>query len=435
MGKNFVKSFVKNKASLSTIASDGGTSEYTDAIDWEGTSVDSGEYNPDGDMVIEYYFTPGTGLFGGFLPKMEWTDYEKQQVDLAFGTYEAIMDVEFVEVDNAADADFKLNKVNSFGLFLGVMNPPGTPGEGSGGFAGESDFWDEGDAFGNPVNGSLEQGGFGFITLIHELGHGLGLAHPHDDGGGSTVLPGVTGSDDTGTDDLNQGVYTMMSYVDGWATNPNGALNPSTTPDYGWVGTPMAVDVALLQHKYGANDDYNTGDDIYYLPDVNDAGTFYSCIWDAGGNDTMAYTGSSDVVIDLRDATLLLEEGGGGWISYTDGINGGYTIAYSVSIENAIGGSGNDALVSNEADNTLTGGAGADTFIFDLSGGGADTITDFGQGNDLVDVSGMGQIRRSDVSVSHDGNGDVEVQIFDDQAITFAGMSFSDLSMSDFVFA
>ena len=96
---------IKQKASLSTIAMDGGTSDYTDAIDWGGTSVNTGQVNGDGDMVIEYYFEPGTGFYGGFLPRMDWTDYEKQQVDLAFDTFEAIIDVEFVETTNPADAD------------------------------------------------------------------------------------------------------------------------------------------------------------------------------------------------------------------------------------------------------------------------------------------------------------------------------------------
>jgi hypothetical protein len=41
---------------------------------------------------------------------------------------------------------------------------------------------------------SFDIGGFDYITLIHELGHGLGLAHPHDNGGYSSVFPGVTSS-------------------------------------------------------------------------------------------------------------------------------------------------------------------------------------------------------------------------------------------------
>ncbi len=57
------------------------------------------------------------------------------------------------------------------------------------------------------------------------------------------------------------------------------------------------------------------------------------------------------------------------------------------------------------------------------------------QGSDLVDVSGMGRIRKSDVSVSHEGDVSVKFQVFDDQVITMAGSSFSDLSLSDFVLA
>ena len=74
-----------------------------------------------------------------------------------------------------------------------------------------------------------QPGGFSFITLIHEFGHGHGLAHPHDNGGHSGIMHGVVhrrrrpSTDYTNGDyDLNQGVYTMMSYEDGWQTSPYG---------------------------------------------------------------------------------------------------------------------------------------------------------------------------------------------------------------------
>lgn len=35
------------------------------------------------------------------------------------------------------------------------------------------------------TSGGLQIGGYGYYTLLHEIGHGLGLAHPHDNGGGS----------------------------------------------------------------------------------------------------------------------------------------------------------------------------------------------------------------------------------------------------------
>ncbi|MHA6325996.1 M10 family metallopeptidase [Roseivivax sp. CAU 1753] len=396
--------------------------EYTDAIDW-GTQVASGDYNADGDMIIEYYFQPMGQRFG-FFTTQEWTAYEKQRVEAAFDLYENIMNVEFVETSVEADAEFKLNKVDARGLYLGVMNPPGNFDEGSAGFASDGTGWD--------TSGGLEQGGFGFITLIHEFGHGLGLAHPHDTGGGSTVLPGVIGSSSTGFGDLNQGIYTTMSYVDGWATNPDGALDPSVATAYGYQGTPMAVDVALLQDKYGANMAYMTGDNVYLLPDVNAGGTFYSCIWDAGGTDEIRYNGSANVVIDLRPATLELEQGGGGWLSYASGIYGGYTIANGVVIENATGGSGNDALIGNAADNTLTGGAGADTFIFVKGQAGYDTITDFEKGVDKFDVSDYGVIRvLRNLDVDHTADG-LELSFFD-QTVLLEGLGTGETGSTDYM--
>ncbi len=407
-----------NSAVLSGLAASSG---YVDAIDW-GTQVSSGEFNSDGDMIIEYYYVPAGERFGFFTTET-WTAYEQQQVELAFDTYEAFIDVEFVETTNEADAEFQLHKIDTNGLYLGVMNPPGTFGAGDAGFASDGTGWDE--------TGGLEQGGFGFVTLIHEFGHGLGLAHPHDTGGGSSVLPGVRSSSDTGTGDLNQGIYTTMSYVDGWATNPDGALNPGITSDYGYQGTPMAVDIAALQDKYGANMDYNTGDDVYLLPDSNGAGTFYSSIWDAGGTDEIRYNGSEDVVIDLREATLELEEGGGGWLSYADGIYGGFTIANGVEIENATGGSGDDAIVANAADNVLTGGDGADTFIFIEGQGGYDVITDYERGVDRIDISDyrvLQVLRNLDVTGTPDG---LELSFFD-QTILLEGFTRGETGATEY---
>ncbi|WP_372605247.1 M10 family metallopeptidase C-terminal domain-containing protein, partial [Actibacterium sp.] len=256
-------------------------------------------------------------------------------------------------------------------------------------------------------------------------------AHPHDTGGGSTVLPGVSSSGDTGYLDLNQGVYTIMSYVDGWATHPSGQLTYADTVDWGYQGTPMAVDIALLQDKYGANEDYHNGDDVYYLPDTNEPGTFFACIWDTGGTDEIRFDGTGAVVIDLRDATLGIEEGGGGWISYADGIYGGYTIANGVMIENATGGSGNDALIGNEGDNVLTGNGGADTFIFTVDGGGYDTVTDFEDGVDLLDFSDYDRIRIWQFDVFSDDTG--TTIIYEDQTVFLADIDPADLGRADFV--
>jgi Ca2+-binding RTX toxin-like protein len=321
---------------------------------------------------------------------------------------------------------------------------PGTPGPGVSllGSMSPPDYGDEGTAQFNSADERwnaqmLQQGGFSFVTLIHEFGHGMGLAHPHDTGGGSSIMPGVEGIINTpggpipdptgiypnytrGDFDLNQGVFTMMSYQDGWETSPYGRAE-TTNEGYGWLGSLMALDIAVIQDKYGVNEDWATGNDTYVLKDVNEWGvyidsatgqpaehdatdqattrdgyyegesTYYSSIWDADGVDQIVYSGAKNTNIDLRPATLQYEYGGAGWVSYATGIFGGFTIANGVTIENAIGGQGNDTITGNAAANMLHGGGGVDmltglagndtyytdvsaTQVFEAVGGGIDGV-------------------------------------------------------------
>jgi Ca2+-binding RTX toxin-like protein len=216
-------------------------------------------------------------------------------------------------------------------------------------------------------------GGYSYVTFLHEIGHGLGLLHPHD---GPLVFPGVDGSGDPGDLNLTQGIYSVMSYVDaaGRAASPSDA--------YGWWGTPMAFDIAAIQHLYGPNVWARSGDNVYALPKANASGTYWSCIWDVGGADTISAGGATrDCTIDLRPASLLKEAGGGGWISSLNGIFGGFTIANGVVIENATGGNGADTIRGNGVANLLIGNAGNDAIA---GGDGADRL----QGGDGADTLG-----------------------------------------------
>lgn len=379
-------------------------------IDW-GTRVDS--------LPVSYYlYAAGEVVHadvdddGDDEPTVAtgWNAYEFAQVQKAFQTFSNIVNLQFVQTDSADGADFRM--VNTpFGEdddTLGVFLPPGEENAGLGAFNVDGQGWHRD----QPGQG-LEVGGYGFVTLIHEIGHGLGLAHPHDDAGGSTLFPGVTEENqELGELNFNQGINTMMSYNDGWQTAPHGRSNDLA---YGWIATPMALDIAVLQAKYGANMTYNAGDDVYDLPDVNASGTYYQAIWDAGGNDTLRYQGEQDAIINLAAASLRFEPGGAGEVSYVAGVHGGYTIAHNVVIENAVSGSGNDVIMGNAADNRIAPGAGDD--IVD-AGAGLDTVIIASIRGDAAVTANRGQVQVAGTE-GNDVLIDVERIAFDDGTLAF----------------
>lgn len=314
---------------------------------------------------------------------------ELRAMRAAMASLEAVCNLEFREVSSQDSADLIWASVSDADLggdgTLGLAYPPGEgfrDDEAQGAVAINWELYD-------PADGPtmLVRGGYDFCTFIHELGHAVGLSHPHDRGGDSTRFPGVTAAfDDFGDLGMNQGLYTMMGYNDGWPTGPAG-VSPSSV--YGYQAGPMALDIAALQRMYGADMGARTGNDTYWLPTANKVGTFYSCIWDAGGIDRIM-GGDHGNTIDLRAATLAFAPGGGGILSHATGVNGGFvhggfTIANRVVIENATGGAGRDAIRGNGADNALTGLAGQDH----LNGAGGNDALHGGSGNDTL-IGGAG---------------------------------------------
>jgi len=289
--------------------------------------------------------------------------------------------------------------------------------------------------------GILSPGSVGYEALIHEIGHTLGLKHPFE----SPALPTQYDSTD----------YTVMSYtqkqqlVTLYYTGGSYGANFSVVTAL----TPMVADIIAVQSLYGADTTTRTGNDVYQFTQ-GEVG--FRTIYDAGGTDTInlinfdrpvnldlhpgAYSDIgiwtlNDQIAALKAQTNQLDPVQAAafqvfehWVQATllpsliaSGtkpffFTGNLAIAFGVTIENAVGGSGNDTLTGNEVDNnlfgsfgndvlignggndtlagsfgidTITGGNGADLFVLD--GGDdlspADTVTDFTSGEDKLQVT------------------------------------------------
>lgn len=227
---------------------------------------------------------------------------------------------------------------------------------------------------------TISPGTFAYLTLIHEIGHAIGLLHPGNYNGGS----GGYSERAAYIEDTRQ--YSVMSYFS--ASN--------TGAEHGQIfsATPLLHDIAAVQVLYGPNLATRAGDTIYGFNANADRAVFHLtgdrpaifAVWDAGGNDTFDFSGySQNQLIDLRQAHF----------SDVGGLTKNVAIAVGAAIENGIGGSGNDVLIGNELDNALTGGKGDDQ----ISGaGGNDRLVytsgldrlDGGDDTDIVDLSAFG---------------------------------------------
>ena len=143
-------------------------------------------------------------------------------------------------------------------------------------------------------------------TIVHEVGHGIGMSHPHDRGLGSVpsgIFPGIQSGDSfaangTGLYGLNQNVYTIMSY--------NGSSESDGAPDEIHSITPMALELLAAQIKYGPNLSTGLGDTVYNLKEATaPQNKAWSSIWDAGGTDSISAKGMKfGVNISLRPAEM-----------------------------------------------------------------------------------------------------------------------------------
>ncbi len=201
-------------------------------------------------------------------------------------------------------------------------------------------------------------GSYGFATIMHELGHALGLNHMGNYNGDGNWTPSSF---------QDSRMLSIMSYF-----GPGGGIRSSEVMTADWTAasgssyspqTPMLNDVMAIQAIYGASTTTRTEDTVYgFGSNISGAAAnLYDftknlnpilTLFDSGGIDTLNLSGWSTPSFVYLEAGIY---------SSTNNMTNNIVIAYGSLIENAVGGSGSDVLTGNAAANRLEGGAGNDT--------------------------------------------------------------------------
>ncbi len=245
-----------------------------------------------------------------------------------------------------------------------------------------------------PIGSFSAYGGYSYGTLVHEQGHMLGLGH------GGPYNGDVTESTQqfSAYDSL---LWSLMSYI---GPETASAKYYSGYPVTGtkWRGyeatTPMMLDILAIQRIYGepvSGPLVDGGQTFGFHCNVSGLASRYFdftvnthpviTIWDGGTGNTLDLSGfSSSAVISLTPGTF----------SSCGGLVNNIGIALNTTIENAVGGSGNDRITGTGDNNLLngglgadrmTGGSGDDTYVIDNAGDVADETG--GDGSDTLQLS------------------------------------------------
>jgi serralysin len=248
-------------------------------------------------------------------------------------------------------------------------------------------------SFNTPVIGN-----YAYIGLGHELGHALGLNHPHDGGGVRNVTMNAN------RDSIEFSIMSYRSYI---GASTSGGYSNET---YGYAQSLMMYDIRAIQQEYGAwfganatntNYTFSTTTGEMFINGVGQgtpgANRVFRTIWDGNGTDTYDFSNySTNLAIDLTPGGWSdLDVGGNFQRANLDASSSAHyarghvfnALQYNGDarslIENANGGSGNDTITGNSANNVIQAGAGNDT----VNGGGGKDYMDGGSGIDTVDYT------------------------------------------------
>lgn len=217
----------------------------------------------------------------------------------------------------------------------------------------------------------------------HEMGHIVGLEHPHNNRYRYPAPPQF--------DNLS---YTVMGYRLSGKRMLDLSLEKHIYPT-----SYMPLDILALQYIYGSNWETNAGDNIYkFSPETGDywideerhagnpTGKLFLTLWDGGGTDVLDFSAyHTDGTFDLRPGHFSTPSETQR-VDFGDGEKAQGSIALPflpkgdarALIENVVVGDGDNIIMLNYADNHLTLGGGSNRIVV-FPGTGKDVISGFGE--------------------------------------------------------
>lgn len=180
----------------------------------------------------------------------------------------------------------------------------------------------------------------------------------------------------------------------------------------------------------------SSGADTLHGGDGNDSlngGDHGDTMYGEEGNDTLSAGNGGDLLIDARGDNEL--RGGSGRDTVNAG-NGDDRIFGDGGADTLHGGAGNDTIRGGGAADTINGGQGDDLLIGDwgrdrfvfVPGGGNDTIRDFEDGRDIIDLSAYGFGSLAEITNLADVvNGDVVLSLTGGDSLTVENTLLSEI--------
>jgi VCBS repeat-containing protein len=338
-----------------------------------------------------------------FNPASNFTQTEKDTFLAGFRLWESVANVTFVE--NAATGAVTLTRGTS-GAF---ENDNANNGSGSTlGTPTSATISINTNTPGFDLSGSLDViGGYGMSTVIHEIGHLIGLGH------GGYYNGAVTPSTQQFSQ-YDERQWTIMSYIHWGSSGPPKykssyeVANTDWGSDDGYLRqaphTMMQLDILAIQQLYGASTSGPfTGGQTYGF-NSNITGVL-SKFFDFNLNPhpvvTLYNTGSGNT-LDLSGFTqsqiIKLAPGA---FSSVGGHANNLSIGSDTWIDAVFGGSGVDAITGNAHNNNITGGGGADNI--DGAGGIADVAVYTGTWLEYGVTNASGTYTVTDTAIGRDG--------------------------------